>query len=75
MAAIVAVMTENKGRCLRHRLRTGPHELLKLVLAERLLFFLCQSVRRGAHDAPDAILIADAADLAVGEIDLDHVLR
>ena len=29
----------------------------------------------GAHDAPDAILIADAADLAIGKIDLDHVLR
>src|ERR1700741_3451621 len=34
-----------------------------------------RSVRRSAHDAPDAILIADAADLAVGKIDLDHVLR
>src|SRR5215470_16400552 len=37
--------------------------------------FLRQSVRRNAHNTPDAILIADAADLAVGEIDLDHVLR
>jgi hypothetical protein len=34
-----------------------------------------RSLRRTAHDPPDAILIADAADLAVGEIDLDHVLR
>src|SRR5215467_13354515 len=34
-----------------------------------------RSVRRRAHDAPDAILIADAADLAVGKIDFDHILR
>jgi len=34
-----------------------------------------RSVRRTAPDAPDAILIANTADLAVGEIDLDHVLR
>ena len=33
------------------------------------------SVRRGADDASDAKLIADAADLAIGKIDLDHVLR
>jgi hypothetical protein len=31
-----------------------------------------RSVRR---TAPDGILIANTADLAVGEIDLDHVLR
>src|SRR5262249_16006938 len=31
--------------------------------------------RRRAHDAPDAIVIADAADLAVGKIDFDHILR
>src|SRR5262245_40649235 len=34
-----------------------------------------RSVRRRAHDTPDAILIADAADLAVGKIDFDHILR
>jgi hypothetical protein len=37
MAAIVAVMTENKGRCLRHRLRTGPH------------FWCSQSIETAVH--------------------------
>jgi hypothetical protein len=30
---------------------------------------------RSVHNAPDAILIADTADFAIGKIDLDHVLR
>jgi hypothetical protein len=34
-----------------------------------------RSVRRSAHEALDAILIADAVDLAVSEVDFDHPLR
>src|SRR5262245_15489957 len=33
------------------------------------------SVRRSAHHPPNAILITDAADLAVDKIDFNHILR
>jgi hypothetical protein len=55
-------------------IKRGPTSLDGSNREDRLGNIPRRSVRRTAHDAPTPHLIADAADLAVGGIDLDHVL-
>src|SRR5437868_8664741 len=61
--------------CAAHGPRELPHTRLGGLRAGMLEGDIPRrSVRRSAHDAPDAILIADATDLAVDKIDFNHVL-